>query len=165
MNTNVNPVVREHAFDFFWESATGQETASGNKTVNAYFVKTEQMPKKNWSEWSSEQFQTGLGVAIQNLVSGVIIGLGQILIQLATDKVTGSSPTNEPLNTDDQELKIAMVTQDCNAILETDGNIKKSVLKVLAKAEKSETNNYPAYLTGVATCRHERMKKNNGNTP
>jgi hypothetical protein len=136
----------------------------GHAIENLNFLIVEPMHKKDWGEWTSEQFQAGLGQAIQGIVSGIIVGLGQIFIQKTIEELKGKAEQifAKP-NVAEQELKIAIITGECDALIESSGIVKKTVMELLAKAQKEEPQNHSTYLMGVANCKIERIKKNSGN--
>lgn len=136
----------------------------GHAVENVNFLMVSPMHKKDWGEWTSEQFQAGLGQAIQVMVSEIIVGLGQILIRKIFEGVSGKTEQIlEKPNVEEQELKIAIITGECNALLDSSGSVKKTVMELLAKAQKEEPQNHPTYLAGVVNCKIERIKKNSGN--
>lgn len=144
------------------ERANGR--VPGHMIENLNFLIVEPMHKKDWGEWTTEQLQAGLGQAIQGLVAGVLMGLGNVLIQKLNEKVNGKEEhILSQSNVGDQELKIAIITGDCDSLLDSSGSVKKAVMELLARSEKEEAQNYSTYLMGVANCRVERMKKNSGN--
>lgn len=139
-------------------TADNKGTVPGRYVENINFLIVEPLCDKDWSKWASDQVQAGLGDAIKGLISGLFIGLGTTLIQTATEKIRGSTPSTVEPDTESQILKIAILTEDCDTLFETSGNVKKAVFEMLAKAQNNEPNNYTRYLSGVATCKHQRMK-------
>jgi uncharacterized protein (UPF0371 family) len=138
----------------------------GHAIENVNFLNVEPMHKKDWGEWTSEQFQASLGQAIQVMISGIIVGLGQILIRKIFENASGKKEQIiEKPNVAEQELKIAIITGECDALMDSSGSVKKTVMELLAKVQKEEPQNHPTYLAGVINCKAERIKKNSGNPP
>lgn len=147
---------------------THQNTLPGEKieNLNLFVGCAPSTDQKTWSEWASDRAQLGLGHAIEQLIAGVFIGLGQIFIQKAGEMIVGTAspssnkaPISEKDGKEVQSLKIAAITGDCESLLETNGRVKEAVLNLLHKAQNEESNNYPAYLMGVSQCKAE-WKKN-----
>lgn len=125
--------------------------------------------QRNGADWLGDHIWAGVGQAIQSLVGGILLGLGNVLIQKIGEKIVGgaAAPVNEAKDPmaekkgmENESLKIAAVSRDCGDLLDANGKVKEAVLKMLYTAQSEEPNNYPAYLTGVGQCKLDRMKQN-----
>src|SRR5258708_383367 len=69
------------------------------------------VPQRTWGEWAGDRIQNGIGAAIESLVAGIFLGLGQLIIEGLGKKIKASY-TEET-----EALKLAAFTQDCQSIL------------------------------------------------
>lgn len=152
-----------------------KRTVPGHCVENINFLIVEPQQNKDWAEWTSDQTRAGIGAGLQNLVAGIIIGLGQALIQNGIEKIRGASPNSEQKmpetkrepdietqkipDIETQKIKIAILSKDSETLLYPNGNVREAVWKVLATLQQEEPNNYPIYLTNSAVCQNERLKQ------
>lgn len=113
-------------------------------------------PETNFSQRFWNNIHAGADTAIQNLVSGILIGLGQVLIQSLAEMF--QSDKNR-LNTEDQTIKIALISGECDKIVDSSAKFYKNVIEMLARSEHHDASNYSKYLHIAAKCQIEKKKQ------